>query len=60
MAYLYDHYTSNQSSIYNFFSTEEILLDTNTFSISTSFKKIRLSSWGFFFQFQYHQTLKNV
>ena len=45
MAELYDHYASNQKNIYIFFSPEEILLDTNTFSISTSFKKIGPLWW---------------
>ena len=42
-----------------FFSPKEILLDTNTFSISTSFKSQDFYfSKIYFFQFQYNQTLK--
>ena len=41
------------------FFTKKILLDTNTFSISTSFEKIRvLLRQNLYFQFQYPQTLK--
>ena len=57
MVYNYNHYTTNEVIIV--IPSGEVLLDNNTFSISTSSKKQDFyGSKIYLFQFQYHQALK--